>query len=117
MTKEATDNIAKAKETIEGLDPVIEETQESIDTMRKHIKQMEEECETGEDLSEHLATIQDLIKALEECPGKNDFILDIPEWKPADGASLELSAAPAAEPIATQPETLVPAAVPDSTQA
>merc|ERR1719375_935134 len=46
MTKEATDNIAKAKETIEGLEPVIEETQESIDTSRKYIKEMEAECKT-----------------------------------------------------------------------
>merc|ERR1719263_2572494 len=85
MTKEATDSIAKAKETIEGLEPVIEETQESIDTLRKYIKEMEEECKTDEDLSEHLEKIQDLITDLKECPGKNDFVLDIPEWKPEDG--------------------------------
>merc|ERR1719453_2078055 len=85
MTKDATDSIAKAKETIEGLEPVIEETQESIDTLRKYIKEMEEECKTDEDLSEHLENIQDLIMALEECPGKNDFVLDIPEWDPASG--------------------------------
>merc|ERR1719456_1643845 len=86
MTKDATDSIAKAKETIEGLEPVIEETQESIGTLRKYIKEMEEECKTDEDLSEHLEKIQDLITDLKECPGKNDFVLAIPEWTPADGA-------------------------------
>merc|ERR1719213_174536 len=86
MTKDATDSIAKAKETIEGLEPVIEETQESIDTLRKYIKEMEEECKTDEDLSEHLEKIQDLITDLKECPGKNDFILDIPDWTPEGGA-------------------------------
>merc|ERR1719263_264033 len=104
MTKEATDNIAKAKETIEGLEPVIEETQASIDTLRKYIQEMEAECKTDEDLSEHLENIQDLITALEECPGKNDFVLDIPEWQPAGGAP----PASAAEPIATQSETVIP---------
>merc|ERR1719327_2584065 len=96
MTKEATDNIAKAKETIEGLEPVIEETQESIDTLRQYIKEMEEECKTDEDLSTHLEKIQELITQLEECPGKNDFVLDIPDWSPEGGASVQ---APPVEPM------------------
>merc|ERR1719327_1519582 len=102
MTKEATDNIAKAKTTIEGLEPVIEETQESIDTLRQYIKEMEVECKTDEDLSEHLENIQDLITSLEECPGKNDFVLDIPEWNPADGLPPVAPAADA-EPAAPAP--------------
>merc|ERR1719213_1362222 len=100
MTKDATDSIAKAKETIEGLEPVIEETQESIDTLRKYIKEMEEECKTDEDLLEHLENIQDLITDLKECPGKNDFILDIPEWSPADGAPVVPAVSPAPAPAA-----------------
>jgi len=101
MTKEATDNIAKAKQTIEGLDPVVEETQESIDTLRKYIKEMEGECKSDEEISEHLEKIQDLIKQLEECPGKNDFVLDIPEWEPgAPPPVVEMGAAPAPPPRA-----------------
>jgi len=116
MTKDATDSIAKAKETIEGLEPVIEETQESIDTLRKYIKEMEEECKTDEDLSEHLEKIQDLITDLKECPGKNDFVLTIPEWSPADGApvvpAVSPAPAPAAAPLAAAAPAPAPAAAP-----
>jgi hypothetical protein len=114
MTKEATDNIANAKETIEGLEPVIEETQESIDTLRKYIKEMEEECKTDEDLSTHLEKIQDLITQLEECPGKNDFVLEIPEWSPEGGVlppppADTVSAVPvsAVEPVSVEPEVTI----------
>merc|ERR1719316_1438743 len=119
MTKEATDNIAKAKQTIEGLDPVIEESQESIDTLRQYIKEMEEECKTDEDVSTHLEKIQDLITQLEECPGKNDFILDIPDWTAAGGPLPPLPEQSAAEVPAAAPQSAaeVPAAaVPISTQ-
>merc|ERR1719258_917796 len=114
MTKEATDNIAKAKETIEGLEPVIEETQESIDTLRKYIKEMEEECKTDEDLSTHLEKIQDLITQLEECPGKNDFVLDIPEWNPPDGAPPVAPPAPAPAPAPQAAPVAPPAPAPQA---
>lgn len=82
MVKDATDSIANAKSTLEGLEPVLSDTKTSVEKLRAHIADQEKTCEMDDDVSEHLSNIRDLIVDLEECPGKNDFVLEIPEWKP-----------------------------------
>jgi len=78
----ATQNIAKAKDTLEDLEPMLEEAKKSLEKLRAHVATLEGTCKTGTNVSEHLKKIRNLIKSLEECPGKNDFSLDIPEWAP-----------------------------------
>lgn len=80
--KEATENIAKAKDTIEDLEPMLEEAKQSVERLRAHVKELEGSCKIGSDVSKHLSKIRQLITDLEECPGKNDFSLNIPEWTP-----------------------------------
>jgi hypothetical protein len=80
--KDATDSIAKAKDTLEGLEPVLSDTKTSVDKLRAHIEEQEKTCEMDDDVSSHLTNIRDLIVDLEECPGKNDFVLEIPDWEP-----------------------------------
>lgn len=78
----ATENIAKAKDTLEDLEPMLEEAKKSLEKLRAHVEALEGSCKTGTNVSEHLKKIRNLIRSLEECPGKNDFNLDIPEWAP-----------------------------------
>jgi len=80
--KDATDSIAKAKDTLEGLEPVLSDTKTSVDKLRAHIEEQEKTCKMDDDVSSHLSNIRDLIVDLEECPGKNDFVLEIPDWEP-----------------------------------
>lgn len=80
--KAATEAIAKAKDTLEDLEPMLEAAKKSLAKLREHVDKMEKSCEIGGDVSEHLKKIRELITALDECPGKNDFKLDIPEWTP-----------------------------------
>jgi len=80
--KDATEAIAKAKDTLEDLEPMLEAAKNSLAKLREHVDKMEKTCEVGGDVSEHLKKIRELITALDECPGKNDFKLDIPEWTP-----------------------------------
>merc|ERR1719261_1604939 len=86
ITKEisdATAAIATAKRAIEGMEPHLSDANAAVETLRDHIENLEKTCEIDSDVSDHLSNIRGLIKDLEECPGRNDFKLDVPDWQPA----------------------------------
>jgi hypothetical protein len=98
ITKEisdATAAIATAKKAIEGMEPHLSDANAAVETLRKHIENLEKTCEIDSDVTEHLGNIRGLIKDLEECPGRNDFKLDVPDWQPKAHSPSLLRVAPA----------------------
>jgi hypothetical protein len=79
---DSTTAIATAKKAIEGMEPHLSDANAAVETLRNHIENLEKTCEIDSDVSDHLSNIRGLIKDLEECPGRNDFQLDVPDWKP-----------------------------------
>merc|ERR1719408_1136462 len=53
--------------------------EDRVEKLRIHLAEMHGECKDTEEVSEHLQRVRDLIKSLEECPGRDDFKLKIPE--------------------------------------
>jgi chromosome segregation ATPase len=85
ITKEisdATAAIATAKKAIEGMEPHLSDANSAVETLRNHIENLEKTCAIDSDVTEHLGNIRGLIKDLEECPGRNDFQLEVPDWTP-----------------------------------
>jgi hypothetical protein len=77
--KDATRSIQMAKDVISGLDPLFENAKNEAEALALHIQGLKSDCNVDTAVSEHLKTVRRLIQSLNECPGRNDFRLTVPE--------------------------------------
>jgi len=76
----AASMIETAEESLVAIDPVLDLVDERSEKMSTHIYDvLTPECAEAKEVSEALEKIRELILLLEECPGRNDFKLKIPE--------------------------------------
>jgi hypothetical protein len=76
----ASQLIESATQAIAALEPVLTLVKSRVDKMNDHIESvLTPECKEAKGVSETLTKIRELILTLEECPGRNDFALKVPE--------------------------------------
>jgi len=76
----AVSKIEYSEQSIAALEPVLTLVMDRTDKLRAHIDgTLSPECQEATDVSKYLALVRELILSLEECPGRNDFKLKIPE--------------------------------------
>jgi len=78
LIKDATKNIQTSREVLNALNTMLDSLKREADKLRQHILALNKECELEGDVSEHLTKIRELIRSLQECPGRNDFRLKVP---------------------------------------
>jgi hypothetical protein len=77
--KEATRNVEVARDSLELLEPLEVNGKKEAELLEAHILDLNDTCETDEDITEHLQKVRDLIESLIQCPGRNDFKLMVPD--------------------------------------
>merc|ERR1719484_43801 len=80
--QDAAGKIHEAQGEIARLEPMLHDVERAVNRMREYVKSITSECGTEEYIGHLYESIRDKIKALQECPGRNDFIIDIPHWRP-----------------------------------
>merc|ERR1719261_62178 len=72
--------IESSSQAIAALEPVLDLIDSRVEKLSDHIyNTLTPECAEAKEVSEALQKIRELILLLEECPGRNDFKLKIPE--------------------------------------
>merc|ERR1719486_466054 len=77
--KDATRSIQMAKDVISALQPLLDNAKLEASALALHIQSLKNDCNVDTEVSEHLKTVRRLIESLNECPGRNDFKLTVPE--------------------------------------
>jgi hypothetical protein len=80
--QDAAGKIHEAQQEISRLEPMLHDVERAVNRMRTYVQSITTECGTEEYIGHLYEDIRDKIKALQECPGRNDFIIDIPHWRP-----------------------------------
>merc|ERR1719310_2508272 len=79
----AVEKIEEATAAIASLEPILENVKDRAEKLRHHIDEvLVPECFEAAEVSEMLTKIREMILALEECPGRQDFALAIPKAPP-----------------------------------
>merc|ERR550537_167281 len=79
----AVEKIEQATAAIASLEPILENVKDPAEKLRHHIDEvLVPECFEAAEVSEMLTKIREMILALEECPGRQDFALAIPKTPP-----------------------------------
>jgi hypothetical protein len=76
---ESTTAINRAQELLNALQPLWLDAKKGLKKLQDHMKELEEACQKEDDVSEHLQRVRDLIMSLEKCPGRHDYMLQMPE--------------------------------------
>lgn len=74
----ATTNMNAAMDALKQLTSLLKNAREEADLLEAYIKTLKDDCKIQEDVSEHIKGVLEMIKALEDCPGRNDFRLVVP---------------------------------------
>jgi len=82
--RKATEAIAKARKALEGLRPLLRDSERISTKMVRHLEKLKEECQVSGEVTEHLRKVRRLVQSLEDCPGRNDFVLQLPDRELAD---------------------------------
>jgi len=77
--KDATRSIQMAKDVITALQPLLDNAKLEAEALALHIQSLKNDCNVDTDVSEHLKKVRRLIQSLNDCPGRNDFRLTVPE--------------------------------------
>lgn len=77
--REATTNIFQARGMLDELLPLHQKLSRNVERLQEHLEDLREKCSEEGEVSEHLERIRRLIRTLDACPGRNDFVLEIPE--------------------------------------
>merc|ERR1719428_1019318 len=80
--QDAAGKIHEAQGEIARLEPMLHDVERAVNRMRTYVETITTECGTEEYLGHLYKDIQEKIIALQECPGRNDFIIDVPHWRP-----------------------------------
>merc|ERR1719387_996652 len=106
--EECVSKIEAANSAIAALEPVLDNLKERVEKLKHKIdKELVPECSEADEVSDTLAKIREIILALEECPGRSDFVLTIPKATPKGPAPVP--AAKAKEVIAEAKEEVAEA--------
>merc|ERR1719379_1213304 len=77
--EDSTTAINRAQEILNALNPLLIDAKKGLKKVTDHMKELEESCAKEDDVSEHLQRVRDLIMSLEKCPGRHDYMLEMPE--------------------------------------
>jgi uncharacterized protein YukE/predicted lactoylglutathione lyase len=76
--RDATRNIQMAKDVLSSINPLLENSRKESDALTSHLEILKDNCQLDDDVTNHLTRVRELIMSLEECPGRNDFRLEVP---------------------------------------
>jgi len=111
----AVQKIEEATAAIASLEPILENVKDRAEKLRHHIDEvLVPECFEAAEVSEMLTKIREMILALEECPGRQDFALAIPKAPPKPPT---IPAEKATEIIKEAAEKVEEAAEPEDSEA
>jgi len=80
--EQATSRIEYSGSALAALEPVLALVQNRVDKLQNYIEsKLQPECEEASEVSKYLQNVRDLIISLQNCPGKDDFALEIPTDK------------------------------------
>lgn len=84
--EQAASRIEYSNSALVMLEPVLNLLKDRVQKLQEHINDtLTPECADATKVSETLQVVRELIISLEECPGRNDFKLKIPEIPGAEG--------------------------------
>jgi hypothetical protein len=75
--------IQAAKDVVTVVLPILENAKKEFAMLEDHIADLKENCVVDDNVTTHLRSVRRLIEQLDNCPGRNDFKLVIPDTKPA----------------------------------
>jgi len=79
--EQAARQIHEAQLAIARLEPRLHDVEHAAGRMDRYIGRMNNTCNVDAGVSDDLKRIQNLIKTLQACPGRNDFTIDVPHWQ------------------------------------
>jgi len=86
--EQAASRIEYSNSALVMLEPVLNLLKDRVQKLQEHINDtLTPECADATKVSETLQVVRELIISLEECPGRNDFKLKIPEIPGAEGTT------------------------------
>jgi len=74
--------IHTAQNEIARLEPILHDVERAAGRVRAYVQTVNEQCANEGYLGHIYEDIRQKIQDLMECPGRNDFILDVPHWSP-----------------------------------
>jgi hypothetical protein len=77
--RDATRNIQRAKDVNTAVTPLLNNARTESEVLSAHLEQLKANCQLDDDVTDHLTRVRELIMSLEECPGRNDFRLEVPD--------------------------------------
>jgi hypothetical protein len=80
--QDAAGKIHEAQGQIARLEPMLHDVERAVDRMRKYVQDITTRCGEEAYLGNIYNDIRDKIIELQECPGRNDFIINVPHWRP-----------------------------------
>merc|ERR1719377_359307 len=80
--QDAAGKIHEAQQEISRLEPMLHDVERAVSRMRQYVQSITDESGKEEYIGHLYEDIREKIKALQECPGRNDFIIDVPHWRP-----------------------------------
>jgi hypothetical protein len=80
--QDAAGKIHEAQGEIARLEPMLHDVERAVDRMRTYVGNIKDKCGDETYIGHLYEGIRDKIKELQECPGRNDFIIDVPHWRP-----------------------------------
>lgn len=78
----AADEIHAAQLKIARLEPRFHDVEHAHTRLDKYLTKSKIQCEIDDQTEAALKNVQELIKKLQECPGRNDFVIVVPHWAP-----------------------------------
>lgn len=74
----ATGIVMRAEHELLALAPVVLEAYDELTKVERHLEHLKRTCVEAGEVSVHLERVRNLIAILPACPGRNDFVLDVP---------------------------------------
>merc|ERR1719326_1391939 len=77
--QDAAGKIHEAQGEIARLEPMLHDVERAVDRMRAYVETVSSECTGEEYLGTLYGQIREKIIELQECPGRNDFTITVPQ--------------------------------------
>jgi len=78
----AATEIHAAQLQIARLEPKFHDVEHAHTRVNLYWTNLKNSCDVDNDVDESLLLVRRLIKELQECPGRNDFVIHVPHWTP-----------------------------------
>jgi len=102
--QDAAGKIHEAQGEIARLEPMLHDVERAVNRMRNYVETITTECGTESYIGHLYSQISQKIQELQECPGRNDFIIDVPHWRPKRQISTPEQGTPAPTPWYEDPK-------------